>query len=87
MAAHGRHKEGLCSQALEVLADCSQGENDIGNAPAAGRQGNRLAGLDPSTQVKVRQGLADGGSNVLDSRPLELLPNSDHLRVRHGKPT
>ena len=61
-----------------------QWRRNVGDAPAASRQGNALAGLDASLQFEVLQGSGDGSGDVLDARAVEVLANANDGGLWHG---
>ena len=79
VAAHRRHDERLCAQALEVFDNRPDDRGDIGDAAAAGGNGHALARPDFLAQVQPRKLPVDLAGHVLDAGGVERLAEAERL--------
>ena len=84
VTAHRRDEERTGAEFLEKGGRLAQDERNVGDAAAAGREGDGLAGPDASAHIKPFEGGRDGGGDVLDARPLETLTEANEIRISHG---
>src|SRR5207237_7023611 len=81
----GGHEERPRPQFLKEAGDRLENDGNIGNAPAAGREGDAVSRLDFPGQLQRLQGGAHAAGHILQPRPLKLLTNPKHLRIWHVK--
>ena len=79
MAAHGRHDERPGAERLEMGDDRPDDRGDVGDPPAAGRNGHRLAGLDFPVQLQARELPCHFARHVGDAFGIERLAEAEDL--------
>ena len=84
MTAHGGDEEGPGAEAFEEGGRGPQDQRNVGDAAAAGRQSDGLAGPDGASQVERCESGLNVGGDVLDARSLEVLAEA-HQRWIHGE--
>ena len=78
VAAHCGNEERLSAKVAEETDGAFEDDGDVGDAAAAGGQGDRLARLDALAEVEFCQSGTDGGGNVVETRAGERLSNTEH---------
>ena len=84
VAAHRRHEEGRGPEIAQKLDGAVQDDGDVGDAAAAGGEGDGLARADALLQVQLVQGFADGGGDIVDARSIEPLADANHTGIAHN---
>ena len=80
VASHGGNDEGVGAQSPEVARGGLQDPADVGDPPASGGDGHRLAAPDLLAQRKACKLSLDRAGGVSQLGSLETLPDAKHLR-------
>ena len=85
VAAHRWDEEWNATALFDVVGDAFDDDVDVGNAAAAGRDGDGFAGFDLVAQREAGELRFDLGWDVIDARAFERLANAEHEGiVGHG---
>ena len=68
VAAHRRHEERLRAEFLQIVGRGAKDERDVGDAAAAGRQGDGLARPDPAHQLEFLESARYRSRDVVNAR-------------------